>query len=82
MAPRDCCATIMALVLPPVGVVMVQGCGVQLCINLLLCLLGWVPGERFMCCSAPVMAWNMPCMVQCWMLHVACCVASLWQSSA
>jgi len=35
----------MALLLPPVAVVMVQGCGLQLCINLLLCLLGWIPGR-------------------------------------
>lgn len=40
----NCCAVVMALLLPPVGVAMVDGCGAQLCINLLLCLLGWIPG--------------------------------------
>jgi uncharacterized membrane protein YqaE (UPF0057 family) len=76
MGARDCLATLMALLLPPVAVAMVQGgcgawvrtpqratpvaehlltnvwscrpaptgCGLQVCINLLLCLLGWIPG--------------------------------------
>lgn len=40
----NCCAVVMALLLPPVGVAMVVGCGKQVLINLLLCLLGWIPG--------------------------------------
>lgn len=36
----------MAVLLPPVGVAMVSGCGMQVCINLLLCLLGYIPGKQ------------------------------------
>jgi uncharacterized membrane protein YqaE (UPF0057 family) len=34
----------LGIVLPPVGVFMTYGVGVQLLINIGLCLLGWVPG--------------------------------------
>jgi uncharacterized membrane protein YqaE (UPF0057 family) len=65
MAAASCLATIMALLLPPVAVVMMQGCGVQLLINLLLCLLGWIPGiihvslHPLCTCMAAPPAW--PC---------------------
>lgn len=49
MAARDCCATLLALFLPPVAVFMVRGCGCSLLINILLCLLCWIPGERVLC---------------------------------
>jgi uncharacterized membrane protein YqaE (UPF0057 family) len=40
------CALIMAVLLPPVGVAMVSGCGMKVCINILLCLLGYIPGKQ------------------------------------
>ncbi|KAH8548611.1 hypothetical protein BGW37DRAFT_169549 [Umbelopsis sp. PMI_123] len=36
--------TLLAFVLPPVSVFLVRGCGCSLVINILLTLLGWLPG--------------------------------------
>ncbi|RGB32036.1 cation transport-related protein [Rhizophagus diaphanus] len=33
-----------AIILPPLGVVLEKGCGPDLCINILLTLLGYIPG--------------------------------------
>jgi len=43
------CSTVLlvlvTLLLPPVGVYIVAGCGVDLLINIGLCLLGYIPGH-------------------------------------
>jgi uncharacterized membrane protein YqaE (UPF0057 family) len=39
------CIIIITLFLPPLGVLMVSGCGADFCINLLLTLLGFFPGH-------------------------------------
>ncbi|CAO3659515.1 hypothetical protein INT44_008245 [Umbelopsis vinacea] len=36
--------TLLAFILPPVAVFLVRGCGCSLVINILLTLLGWLPG--------------------------------------
>lgn len=41
---RTCTATLLALFLPPVAVALQCGCGCQLFINILLTLLGFLPG--------------------------------------
>ena len=43
----NCCSFILALVLPPLGVAMKFGCGKYLCICILLCICGWIPGVIF-----------------------------------
>lgn len=35
---------VLGIVLPPVGVFLTYGLGPTLLINVLLCLLGWIPG--------------------------------------
>lgn len=35
---------ILALIFPPLAVLLDQGCGEDLCINILLTILGWIPG--------------------------------------
>lgn len=35
---------IVSLLLPPLAVVLKKGVGKDLAINILLCLLGWIPG--------------------------------------
>merc|ERR1712210_201902 len=37
-------ALIAALLFPPLGVVIADGCGCGLLINIVLCCLGWLPG--------------------------------------
>jgi len=37
-------ALIAALFLPPVAIILVDGCGISLLINILLCCLGYLPG--------------------------------------
>ncbi|WIA13210.1 hypothetical protein OEZ85_006802 [Tetradesmus obliquus] len=52
---RTCTATILALILPPVAVALQCGCGCQLFINILLTLLGFLPGmihALFVICMA------------------------------
>ena len=39
-----CCAALVAILCPPLGVLMMEGCGVDLLLNLLLTLLGFIPG--------------------------------------
>ncbi|KAH8550779.1 putative cation transport-related protein [Umbelopsis sp. PMI_123] len=33
-----------AIILPPLGVFLERGCNSDLCINILLTMLGWIPG--------------------------------------
>ncbi|KAK0411485.1 hypothetical protein QR680_005675 [Steinernema hermaphroditum] len=40
----DICKLILAFILPPVGVFLEKGCDLQLLINVLLTLLGYIPG--------------------------------------
>lgn len=46
---KDCCKIVSAWLLPPFAVFLERGCGAQLCINILLCLLGWIPGVIHAC---------------------------------
>lgn len=43
-ACRRICAIVSSILLPPLGVFMMRGCGKDLCINVLLTLLGIIPG--------------------------------------
>jgi uncharacterized membrane protein YqaE (UPF0057 family) len=40
----DICKIILAIVFPPLGVFLERGCGVDLLINILLTILGYIPG--------------------------------------
>jgi len=40
----DVCKFILAILLPPVGVFMERGCNKDLAINILLTVLGYIPG--------------------------------------
>jgi uncharacterized membrane protein YqaE (UPF0057 family) len=40
----DICKIIFAVLLPPLGVFLETGCGGDLCINILLTILGYIPG--------------------------------------
>jgi len=40
----DICKIILAVLLPPLGVFLERGCGADLCINILLTILGYIPG--------------------------------------
>ncbi|KAL1892176.1 plasma membrane proteolipid Pmp3 [Ceratocystis pirilliformis] len=40
----DICKIILAIILPPIGVFLERGCGADLCINILLTILGYIPG--------------------------------------
>ncbi|KAG5976370.1 plasma membrane proteolipid Pmp3 [Claviceps humidiphila] len=40
----DICKIILAVILPPVGVFLEVGCGSHLLINILLTILGYIPG--------------------------------------
>ncbi|KAG6227276.1 hypothetical protein E4U34_006072 [Claviceps purpurea] len=42
--PADICKIILAVILPPVGVFLEVGCGSHLLINILLTILGYIPG--------------------------------------
>jgi uncharacterized membrane protein YqaE (UPF0057 family) len=44
MGASDVLIVILAILLPPVAVVIRRGCGADLVINILLCLLGHIPG--------------------------------------
>lgn len=41
---RDICLGILAVFLPPIAVLLKRGCGADFCINILLTLLGDIPG--------------------------------------
>lgn len=41
---QDCCACLLAFFLPPVGVFLEVGCTGPLFLNILLTILGWLPG--------------------------------------
>jgi uncharacterized membrane protein YqaE (UPF0057 family) len=40
----DICKIIFAIILPPIGVFLERGCGPDLLINVLLTILGYIPG--------------------------------------
>jgi len=40
----DLCKIIFAVLLPPLGVFLEKGCGGDLCLNILLTILGYIPG--------------------------------------
>ena len=40
----DICKIILAIILPPLGVFLERGCGSDLLINILLTILGYIPG--------------------------------------
>ncbi|KAJ7632525.1 hypothetical protein FB45DRAFT_912686 [Roridomyces roridus] len=40
----DICKLLCAIFLPPLGVFFERGCGSDLLINILLTILGWIPG--------------------------------------
>ncbi|KAJ7740703.1 hypothetical protein DFH07DRAFT_838839 [Mycena maculata] len=40
----DILKIIVAIILPPLGVFLERGCGADLLINILLTILGWIPG--------------------------------------
>ncbi|KAI8410875.1 hypothetical protein FOFC_07469 [Fusarium oxysporum] len=40
----DICKILLAIILPPVGVFLERGCGTDLLINILLTILGFIPG--------------------------------------
>jgi uncharacterized membrane protein YqaE (UPF0057 family) len=40
----DICKIILAILLPPLGVFLERGCGADLLINILLTILGYIPG--------------------------------------
>ncbi|KAI8633962.1 putative plasma membrane proteolipid 3 [Xylariaceae sp. FL1651] len=40
----DICKILLAIILPPVGVFLERGCGADFCINILLTILGYIPG--------------------------------------
>lgn len=44
MTHSDICKIILAIVLPPLGVFLERGCGADLLINILLTILGYLPG--------------------------------------
>lgn len=39
-----CCKVLFAIILPPIAVLLEKGCGCELCLNIVLTLLGWIPG--------------------------------------
>lgn len=41
---------IFVIILPPVAVFMETGCGCDLLLNIILTLLGWIPGQIHACC--------------------------------
>ncbi|KAK9468139.1 hypothetical protein V1512DRAFT_246008 [Lipomyces arxii] len=42
--PSDIIKLILAFILPPLGVFLETGCGSDLLINIVLTILGWLPG--------------------------------------
>ncbi|KAF4124314.1 hydrophobic protein, partial [Geosmithia morbida] len=40
----DICKIFFAIILPPVGVFLEKGCGIDLLINIALTILGFIPG--------------------------------------
>ncbi|WAO89756.1 Hypothetical protein NCS54_00715700 [Fusarium falciforme] len=40
----DICKILLAIILPPVGVFLERGCGADFLINILLTILGYIPG--------------------------------------
>ncbi|KAI4845885.1 hypothetical protein E4T44_05370 [Aureobasidium sp. EXF-8845] len=44
LVPSDIIKIIIAILLPPLGVFLERGCGADLLINILLTILGYIPG--------------------------------------
>lgn len=44
---RNVCEVVLAIIFPPLGVFLERGCGVDLLINIVLTLLGYIPGIIF-----------------------------------
>ncbi|KAH7003332.1 hypothetical protein EDB82DRAFT_420991, partial [Fusarium venenatum] len=44
ISSSDICKIILAIILPPVGVFLERGCGADFFINILLTILGYIPG--------------------------------------
>jgi len=44
LTASDICKIFFAVFLPPLGVFLEKGCGGDLCINILLTILGYIPG--------------------------------------
>lgn len=42
----DICKVFFAIFLPPLGVLLERGLGADLCINILLTILGYIPGKQ------------------------------------
>ncbi|PRQ43472.1 putative proteolipid membrane potential modulator [Rosa chinensis] len=49
-ACATCCEILLAILLPPLGVVIRYGCGVEFWICLLLTLCGYIPGIIYAVC--------------------------------
>ncbi|CDW54791.1 Pmp3 domain containing protein [Trichuris trichiura] len=49
LTPGDCCKMCCSLIIPPIGVFMEKGCSQHLVINILLTLLGYIPGLIHAC---------------------------------
>ncbi|KAI8578102.1 hypothetical protein K450DRAFT_249044 [Umbelopsis ramanniana AG] len=41
----DCCLIVIILLLPPLGVFLMRGCGPDFWINVILTILGYIPGH-------------------------------------
>ncbi|MFH4974951.1 hypothetical protein AB6A40_001660 [Gnathostoma spinigerum] len=41
---EQCCELLFIILLPPVAVLMRRGCDIHFCVNILLTLLGYIPG--------------------------------------
>lgn len=65
----DICKIILAIILPPLGVFLERGCGADLLINILLTILGYIPGSKhfsydliLVACSPNSPQSSMPCI--------------------
>ena len=55
---RDIAIAVVGFIFPPLGVILREGCGLDLCINILLTILGHLPGEHSLQWH---MAWHSAC---------------------
>jgi len=51
----DILKIILAIILPPIGVLIEKGCGVDLLINIALTILGYIPGKEYITTNVPRM---------------------------
>jgi uncharacterized membrane protein YqaE (UPF0057 family) len=42
----DILLLVLAIILPPVPVLIKEGCGFHFCLNIILTLVGWIPGTQ------------------------------------